>query len=278
MAIYKRYNTRKKKINYPLIIWACCILLVFAVTVAVGAYLGKAAEGGVSYVTGDASSEGDGETLASVIPHIMQAVYVEPDKLADFTAEDTTLYASTWIFRDGESCFATEVEKALGKDTKKKPLLGSLAISSPVSGMFEVGSLYSAENVRGILAEYEKAVLSELSASGPDEVVLVFNELTEENYSDVISLAGELCGGVISVPYEALYEGFFVRFLSLASENGFTTALMADRVSPEQLATDIEDYAVYFTRDFMRLMISGKDAALADVLREKNVLNYQFYS
>lgn len=278
MAIYKRYNTRRKRINYPLIIWAAAILLIFALTVALGAYLGRRAEGGESYIDADNNHGGEGETLTSVIPHVMQAIYVEPEDLEEFSSEDPSVYASTWIFKDGKSCFATEVEKLLGEKTDKKPSLASLEISSPVSGMFEVTAFYGAKEVKGILSEYERAVLAELASGGLDEAVLVFGEVTEENYTDVISYAKTLGGGVISVPYGALYSEYFVKFLSLASDAGFTVALMADRLSPEQLALDIEDYAVYFTRDFIRLMLSGKDAALADVLREKNVLNYQFYS
>lgn len=278
MAIYKRYNTRRKRINYPLIIWACAILVIFVLTALFGAYLGSRAEGGESYIGGDTHPSGEGETLASVIPHVMQAVYFAPDDLGDVSLEDTSLYVSTWIFKDGESSFATEIERLLGKKVDKKPSLGSLAISSPVSGMFEVRSLYSENAIKGILAEYERAVLSELAASGLDETVLVFGEVTDENYGDVINYAKTLGGGVISVPYTTLYEEYFVKLISLASEAGFTVALMADRLGAEQLALDIENYAVYFTRDFIRLMISGKDASLADVLREKNVLNYQFYS
>ena len=278
MAIYKRYNTRRKKINYPLIIWACAILLVFALTVMLGLYLGSKAEGGESYVMGENENGGENETLASVIPHIMQAVYVEPSELKNFTASDASVYASTWIFKDGESCFATEVEQALGVKTDKKPTLDSFAVSSPVSGMFEVASIYSAEGVKNVLSEYEKAVLTEISKSGPDETVLVFNSFSEENAGSVLSHAEYLGGGVIALPYESLYEDYFVRFLSSATEKGFTLALMADGLSAEQLSEDIENYAVYFTRDFMRIMLSGRDAALSDVLKEKNILNYQFYS
>jgi len=278
MAIYKRYNTRRKKINYPLIIWACAILLVFALTVLLGLYLGSKAEGSESYVTGENENAGENETLASVIPHIMQAVYVEPKELKDFTSEDASVYASTWIFKDGESCFATAVESTLGKNTEKKPSLDSFSVPSPVSGMFEVASIYAEETVKNIISEYEKAVLTEISASGTDEIVLVFDSLTEENANAVLSHAEFLGGGVIAVPYTSLYEDYFVRFLSSATQKGFTLALVADKLSAEQLSEDIENYAVYFTRDFMRIMLSGKDAALADVLKEKNILNYQFFS
>lgn len=278
MAIYKRYNTRRKRINYPLIIWACVMLLVLIATVIVGHVLGQKAEGGESYMTGDVGAYDDGETLASVIPHIMQAVYVEPKELSAFTTEDTSVYASTWLFRDGEPCFASGVASALGEDVSRLPAIDSFNISCPISGMFEVGSIYAEESVRGVLFEYEKALAAEFSGSGPDETVLVFNTLTEDNFGEVVTYAKDLGGAVIAVPYTALYEGYFVRFLTEATESGFTVALMADGLSREQLATDIEDYAVYFTRDFMRIMLSGEDAGLADVLREKNILNYQFYS
>ncbi|MBR5538626.1 MAG: hypothetical protein IKU61_01875 [Clostridia bacterium] len=278
MAIYKRYNTRRKKINYPLIIWACAILLIFTATVILGLFLGAKADGGEPYITGDIHGEGESDTLESVIPNVMQAVYVEPSALEKFTAEDASVYASTWIFRDGESCFATEVDKALGNSTDKKPSLESFAISHPVSGMFEVSSIYAEENVRDVLSAYEKAVLEEISQNGPDETVLVYSSLSEENSDIIIAHSKYIGGNVIAVPYEALYSDYFVKFLSSVKNAGFTLALMADKLTAEKLAADIEDYAVYFTRDFIRIMLSGKDTSLPDVLKEKNILNYQFYS
>ena len=278
MAIYKRYNTRRKRINYPLIIWACAILLIFTATVILGLFLGAKADGGEPYITGDLHGEGENETLEAAIPNVMQAVYVEPSALKDFAAEDASVYASTWIFRDGESCFATEVDKALENSTDKKPSLDSFTISHPVSGMFEVSSIYAEESVLDILSAYEKAVLEEISKSGPDEIVLVYPSLSETNLDTVIAHSKYIGGNVIAVPYEALYSDYFVRFLSLVKDAGFTLALVADKITPEKLASDIEDYAVYFTRDFIRIMLSGKDLALSDVLKEKNILNYQFYS
>ncbi len=278
MAIYKRYNTRRKKINLGIIIWAVAMVCVLALTALLGAYLGRRAEGSESYLGVDGSFGDRSETLASVIPHVMQAVYVAPNDLAGFTSEDASLYASTWLYRDGEVCFASEVANALGADTSDKPSRDAFGVSVPVSGMFEVGSVYASDAVRGVLFEYEKALLGELAKSGPDETVLVYRDLNEENLTAVADNAAALGGGVIAVPYGALYESYFARFLGAATEKGFTLALMADGVSAEQLANDIEDYAVYFTRDFMRLMLDGDDAELLTVLREKNILNYQFYS
>lgn len=278
MAVYRRYNTRRKKINYPLIIWAASLILVLVITAVIGNYLGGRAEDGEDYYKGTDSYLGNSETLASVIPHIMQALYVEPKDLARFTTEDPTLYASTWLYKDGEAQFASEVESSLGTNVSKKPKLDAFAISSPVSGMFEVKSIYLQKNVSGIMREYEKALIWEFSKCGIDETVLVFNSLTEENMSEVIAISKELSGAVVAVPYNSLYEDYFVKFLSTASENGFTVALVASKLKKDTLARDIEDYAVYFTRDFIRLMISGSEDYLTEVLREKNLLNYQFYS
>lgn len=277
MAIYKRYNTRRKRVNYPLIIWAASLAAVLIITAVVGYVLGQKADGGESYLT-EPSHTADSETLASVIPHIMQAEYVEPEDLSAFASEDASAFASTWLYRDGEACFATDVQAALGGDTSMLAKKDAFGIASPVSGMFEVTSVYASENVREVICAYEVALLSEFAAGGPDEIVLVFETVTEENTGYILEFAKKVGGAVISVPYDTLYESYFAKFISAATDHGYTVALMADDLSGEQLASDIEDYAVYFTRDFLRLMLSGDMPALADVLREKNVLNYQFYS
>ena len=278
MAVYRRYNTRRKKINYPLIIWAASIITVLIITAVIGNALGNRAADKEDYYMGEDQHGGNSETLASVIPHIMQALYVEPKNLASFKTEDPSLYASTWLYKDGGACFASEVAQKLGENVSKLPKLDASLVSAPVSGMFEVASVYTDENVKNIIFEYEKALISEFTAYGPDEIVLVYNTLTLENIDSIISNAKALSGAVISVPYTALYEDFFVKFLSAASENGFTVALKVEKLKSDDLKRDIDDYAVYFTRDFLRLMLPGSAAGLTDVLREKSLLNYQFYS
>ena len=49
-------------------------------------------------------------------------------------------------------------------------------------------------------------------------------------------------------------------------------------VEGEQLAAAIEDYAFYFTKYNLRLVLEGSEESLLDVLRAKSLQSYQFCS
>lgn len=279
MAIYKRYNTRKRKINRGLILWLCAILAIFAVTAIVGYVLGKRAEGAESYLTADTAQPTDPETIDPLTERVMRAEYAEPKDLAKFVNDDPFIYASTWLYRDGEATFATAVDAKLGKDIAKLPSVDAFGIEAGTSGLFAVRSIYADEAVREILATYEKALLAEYARAALSEIVLVFESMDADRMDDAFALADTLPhGAVLCVPYALLKEDFAARFFSEATERGYMLALMADASTANTFAADIEDYAFSFTRYQLRLVLEGKDAALLDVMREKNLLSYQFTS
>lgn len=279
MAIYKRYNTRKRKINRGLILWLCAILAIFAATAIVGYALGKRAEGAESYLTADTAHPTDPETIDPLTERVMRAEYVSPKELAKFANDDPFVYASTWLYRDGEATFATAIDEKLEKDVAKLPSIDAFGIEAGTSGLFAVRSIYADEAVREILATYEKALLAEYAATALSEIVLVFERMDAELMDGAFALADTLPhGAVLCVPYSLLKEDFAARFFSEATERGYTLALLADANTKKTFAADIEDYAFSFTRYQLRLVLSGEDASLLDTMREKNLLSYQFIS
>ena len=279
MAIYKRYNTRKKRLNRGLLIWCLCILAVFAVTAIIGYTLGQRAEGVEGHLPAESIRPTDAETIAPLTERVMRAEYVEPSKLSAFRNDDPFVYASTWIYRNGEATFATAVGAGLGKDVKKLPSADAFNIEAGTSGLFEVRSVYADENVREILSAYEKALLAEYAASGLSEIVLVFSRMDASCMDAAFALADTLPhGAVLCVPYALLKDAFAARFFSEATTRGYTLALQADTTTAETFATDMEDYAFSFTRYQLRLVLTGEQAALLDAMREKNLLSYQFTS
>ncbi len=279
MAIYKRYNTRKKRINRALLIWIGAILVIFTATAIFGYALGKRAEGAGSYLPTDTAAPSGGDTIEPLVERVMRAEYVAPTALAKFVHDDPFVYASTWLYKDGAVAFATEVERALGADVHKLPSLDAFSIDAGVSGMFAVRSLYAEENVREILFAYETALLCEYASTALREIVLVFERMDMSLAESAFSLADALSQKpVLCLPYAFLKEEFAPRFFTEATERGYTLALMADSSTKKTFATDIEDYAFFFTRYQLRLLLEGKDAALLDTMREKNLLSYQFIS
>lgn len=279
MAVYKRYNTRKRRI--PRFVWVCiCIVLtVFLLTAILGHALGKRAEGAGSYLPEGTSPVVGGDTIEPLVEHVMRAEYVPPERIAAFQSDDPFVYASTWIYREGSATFATEVERALGKDVQKLPKTASFAIEAGTSGMFAVRSLYAEEHVRDILRTYEEALLAEFAASPLREIVLVFERMDLSVMEDAFALAEALPQKpVLCVPYAFLSAELAPRFFTEATERGYTLALMADSQTRKTFARDIEDYAFFFTRYQLRLLLTGKDAALLETMREKNLLSYQFVS
>lgn len=278
MAIYKRYNTRKKKIHWGWILWTLLILAVFAATVVLGHYLGEKAKDGESLLPAASGSPGDNETITPLAERIMRGEYVEPTALAAFTTDDPFTYASTWLYHDGTANFAVETDRKLGRDVSALPALTAFSIDAGTTGLFEVQSVYADEQVRDVIAAYESALLAEFAAAQPSEIVLVFDKLDAEFKDRIFAYAKSVSGAVLCVPYAILGDENCARFFSEAGDAGLSVALRVTDLTPEQLAADIEDFAFYFTRYELRLVLDGSDEALVDVLREKNALNYQFCS
>ena len=276
MAIYKRYNTRRKKLDGRIIFPVLIVLAVFALTVLLGLYLGNKASGGEALYTGTDDAVHNGDVLAPLSEKSVCGEYVEPEKLSKFVAESEEIWASTWIYKDGKTLFATETARKLGEGTKGLPSIKSFDISCGTLGLFEVSGIYSDEAVKGIISEYERTLLCEFADSGLDEAVLVFRDVTTENYKTALEFASSVKGAKsVCVPYTMLESQ---EFFSEANERGLPVALLANGVKAEQLESDIEKYSFYFTKYNIRLVLSAKDKALTEVLGRHTVLNYQFYS
>ncbi|MBQ6892657.1 MAG: hypothetical protein IJN48_00480 [Clostridia bacterium] len=276
MAIYKRYNTRRKKLNTRVIISAVIVAVVFALTVLLGWYLGEKASGAEALYTGQVTEEGESEVLAPLSEKSVRGEYVDPEELEDFTAPDDETWASTWLYRDGKAEFATATDKKLGNDTKGLPSLDAFDTEVGTIGLFEVTGIYEEDLVKGIITEYERSLIGEFMSSGLDEAVLVFDSVTVDNYKDALEFADSIDGAkVVCVPYDMLSSQ---EFFSAAADRGLTLALMADGVDVAQLESDIETYAFYFTKYNIRLVLSVRDRKLLEVLGKHTILNYQFYS
>ncbi len=275
MSVYKRYNTRRKRIPKGFFIAATIVIAVFALTALLGHHLAqKAADGEVLY-TGTLGVGEGGSNLAPLLEKSLHGEYVAPKDIAKFTTEDDNVWASTWIYKDGKATFATATDKLLGNEPKL-PDVSTLNIEAGSIGLFEVKSIYADEQVKGILTEYELSLLGEFAAAGLDEVVLVFNDVTEENADAVFEFAEKFTGAkVLCVPYSMLGND---AFFSEAASKQLSLAVKADGVSPQKLEEDINTYAFYFTRYNLRLVLDGKDSALIDVLAKNTLLNYQFTS
>lgn len=276
MAIYKRYNIRKKKLNSRVVVPVLCIVVAFALTVLLGGYLGQKAKGSEPLYTGKVTDDGESGELSPLSEKNIHGVYVLPEELSEFVSHDEDTWASTWLYRGGAAAFATDTDAKLGRDTSELPQLSSFGIESGTIGLFEVTCLYSDEQVKSIVSEYERSLIGEFMSSGLDEVVLVFNDVTEDNYKDALEFADGLnYAKVICVPYEMLS---CQEFFSAAADKGLTLALMVENVRASKLESDIETYAFYFTKYNLRLVLSSDDSELVDVLGEHTLLNYQFSS
>lgn len=276
MAIYKRYNARRKKANLRIIVPLVCILVAFALTVWLGAYLGEKAKGAEALYTGTPTDDGESGALSPLSEKSIHGEYVAPEDLSAFVAADDETWASTWLYAGGAAKFASETDKKLGRDTKELPSLAAFDIESGTIGLFEVTSVYADEQVKQIVGEYERALIDEFLASGLDEIVLVFDDANEENYRAALDFANEVNGAkAVCVPYEMLSCG---EFFSAAAENGTTVALYADGADASQLESDIETYAFYFTKYNLRIVLDGDESKLIEVLDRHTLLNYQFCS
>ncbi len=276
MAVYKRYNTRRKRIPAHIIFCAVAVLVAFSLTVILGHSLGKKAEGGEPLYTGTDNASISGSNLSPLSEKSLHGEYVAPEKIVDFKSDDENVWASTWIYKDGKATFLTETDKTLDGKTASLPALSSFDIDAGTIGLFEVTSIYADDLVKKIITEYEHALLSEFSASSLDEVVLVFNEVTEDNLDEIFEFADGFGGAkVICVPYEMLGNDVF---FSKASSKRLPVAIKADGITAEKLEQDIDTYAFYFTKYNLRLVLDGKDQSLLEVLSKNTLLNYQFHS
>lgn len=276
MAIYKRYNTHRKKIDRRIVISLSVIVTVFILTVLLGLHLGKKAEDSQPLYTGQVQENADGETLAPITEKSVLGEYVAPEKLKDFTADNINVFASTWLYRNGKTPFATETDKKLGNNTKGLVPLDVLNTERGVLGLFEVKGLYSDEQIKGVITEYELSLINEFAECGTREIVLVFQETTEENYKAALEFVEKTNSvTMICVPYTMLGSQ---EFFSAAADKGIAVALITDKLTEEQLESDINTYAFYFTKYNIRLVLSEKERGLVDILKKHTVLNYQFYS
>lgn len=279
MAIYKRYNTRKRRLNRTVLACILTLAVVFAATAIFGAILGNRAEGLQSHLPTETSPTNEGVSIDPLQEHAVHAEYAEPAALAAFTSDDPDAIASTWIYRDGSATFHTAVDAGLGKDVGKLPSVDAFSVPTGCSGVFAVRSIYADAAVRDILYTYETALLNEYAATSLSEVVLLFERMDADTMADAFSLADSVQKSVVlCVPYAVLHSEFAPRFFSEATERGYALALLADADTKKTLTTDTEDYAFSFTRYQLRLVLEGKDADLVTVLAEKDLLNYQFIS
>lgn len=276
MAIYKRYNTRKKRIPWGIIAWIIAILLIFSATAIFGHYLGEKAKEKELLYTGTDSTGNANSALAPLSQHSLHGEYVEPEDLAEFVSESDDVWASIWIYKDGKATFATEFDIRHGIITEELPSLDSFDIEARTIGLFEVGGIYADDADKAVITEYEMRLLDEFAACGLDEVVLVFNSVNADNYDEIFEyVSGVKCAKVVCVPYSTLDDEVF---FSKASEKQITLALNAEGVSVEQFEADIEEHGFYFTKHNLRVVLSGSDTPLVDVLKNNVLSNYQFLS
>ncbi len=275
MSVYKRYNTRRKRVPKGLIFCVCAVLVSFALTAVLGNHLAKKAEGGEALYTGTSPAGNGGSNLAPLSEKSIIGEYTQPKDISKFKADNEDVCASTWIYKDGKATFSTEADKLLGKEAKL-PDISTLDIEAKTIGLFEVSSVYADDKIKNIITEYELSLLEEFSASGLDETVLVFNEVNDKNREEIFDFAEKFKGAkIICVPYSTLGNDVF--FAEAASRQ-LPLAITADGVSEQKLSEDIDTYAFYFTRYNLRMVLDGKDSSLVDVLSQNALLNYQFSS
>lgn len=279
MAVYKRVNTRRRRTVRNVLLWLAAILLIFGATVAFGAYLGRRAATAPAPHEVGAASDLAGETAAPIAEHIVHGEYTEPAALTAFDdGGDPYAHASLWLYKDGKSAFATETDKKLGQDVSALPAL-SLLSAANTAGLFEVRSIYADAQVREVLYAYENALLDEFYASGVGEVTLAFSRLDADCLAEVLDMAAARRGAVtLCVPISVLGSDVCAQFFTAVTENGYTVSLRAGGIGADALAQCVEDYAFYFTKYSLRLVLEGSEEALLDILREKTLLSYQFCS
>ena len=107
----------------------------------------------------------------------------------------------------------------------------------------------------------------------------MFDRLDSDCLEDVLRLASACPGAVaLCVPFDTLASDVCTDFFTAAGAKGWSVALRAGGIRAEALAESIEDYAFYFTKYSLRLVLEGSEEGLLDVLREKSLQSYQFCS
>ena len=279
MAVYKRYDQRRRRAVRNFFIWLAVILVIFAATALFGAYLGRRAETAPAPHKRTGTSDLSAEVASPIAEHIVHGEFATPEALPAFTGgDDPYAHASVWLYKDGAPTFAAETDTKLGRDTKALPSMTSLAAGN-ITGLFEVRSIYADEQIRDVCYAYEVALLKEYAAAGIGEITLVFDRLDADCLDDVLRLAAACPGAVaLCVPFDTLSSDVCTDFFTAAGRGGWSVALRADGIGGEKLAESIEDYAFYFTKYSLRLVLEGSEEKLLDVLRAKSLQSYQFCS
>ena len=237
MAIYKRYNTRRKKLDARIVFPVVAVAAVFLLTVLFGLYLGNKAKGVEPLYTGTNDIANVGDVLAPLSEKSVRGEYVAPENLSKFAAENDEIWASTWLYKDGKALFATETARKLGENVKGLTGINSFDISCGTLGLFEVSCIYSDAAVSGVIREYERALLNEFLSSGLDEAVLVFNDVTADNYKSALEFASSIKGAkAVCVPYTMIENQ---EFFAAAAERSLPVALLADGIKADTLENDI---------------------------------------
>lgn len=279
MAIYKRYNGRRRRANKGFILWLCCILTVFLLTAIVGFFLGRKAKNVTIETLPIGTENVGGDSLTPMAEQKFHGLYVAPEKLTEFTSDDPNAYASVWLYRNGEAQFATEVDAKLGKAAKSLPAAEFSANGGQVSGIFEVTYLYADPQIREVTTAYEQALLAEFAAKAPAEIVLVFRDAAPEHLGEMLALAKSLPVRVaLCVPYSVLRDGTATRFFIEAENADCPAALLAEGVKATGLREDVTEFGFYFTRYRVRLLLTEAQAELAEVLAEESADCWQFLS
>ena len=79
MAIYKRYNTRRKKLDARIVFPVVAVAAVFLLTVLFGLYLGNKAKGVEPLYTGTNDIANVGDVLAPLSEKSVRGEYVAPE-------------------------------------------------------------------------------------------------------------------------------------------------------------------------------------------------------
>lgn len=279
MAVYKRYNQLRRRAVRNFLIWLAAILLIFGATTMLGAYLGRRAQTVSPSNTRVGTSDLASEVASPIAEHIVHGEYIAPAMLPTFDGgEDPYAHASVWLYRLGTPTFATETDAKLGRDTASLPNTTYLSAGN-ITGLFEVHSIYADPQIREVLCAYECALLCEYANTGIGEITLIFERLDADCFADAVALASACPGAVaLCVPFDTLENEVCADFFTAASAHGWSVGLRADGIDADTLAERIEDYAFYFTKYNLRLVLEGSEEALLDVLRTKSLQSYQFCS
>ena len=110
MAVYKRYDQRRRRAVRNFFIWLAVILVIFAATALFGAYLGRRAETAPAPHKRTGTSDLSAEVASPIAEHIVHGEFVTPEALPAFTGgDDPYAHASVWLYKDGAPTFAAAI-------------------------------------------------------------------------------------------------------------------------------------------------------------------------